>query len=74
MADQGLEDALLAAIAHEVQDGTVTSPDGMVVSPGGTVVFPGGADTAVPLLHLVQQLLGNATGKQLSSLKEVRPY
>ena len=57
MADKGLEDALSSAIAHEVQD--------------RTVVLPGGTDSAVPLLHLVRQLLGNATGKQLSALKQV---
>ncbi|CAI8025913.1 E3 ubiquitin-protein ligase HERC2 [Geodia barretti] len=62
MADRGLEDALTAAIAAEVRDGrSVTLSE----------VSGGPESAAVPLLHLVRQLLGNATGRQLSALKKL---
>ena len=63
MADRGLEGALTIAIAAEVRDG------------GSVALYEvsGGSESAVvPLLHLVRQLLGNATGRQLSSLKKVK--
>ena len=60
MADRGLEDALATAIAAEVKD---RSPVSLHEAQGGD---------AVPLLNLVRQLLGNATGKQLSALKKVQ--
>ena len=64
MADHGLEDALAAAIAAEMEDGrsSVSLYEGHRASEGGA---------AVPLLHLVRQLLGNATGRQLAALKKV---
>lgn len=62
MADRGLQDALTTAIAAEMKDG----------KPVSLYEAQGGAEGAVPLLHLVRQLLGNATGKQLSALKKVR--
>ena len=62
MADRGLEDALTAAIAAEVRDGRSVS----LSEVGGE-----SESAAVPLLHLVRQLLGNATGRQLSALKKV---
>ena len=61
MADRGLEDALSMAIAAEMKDG----------QPVSLYEVQGGGESAVPLLHLVRQLLGNATGKQLSALKKV---
>ena len=62
MADRGLEDALTVAIAAEVRDGRSVSL---------SEVSGGPESAAVPLLHLVRQLLGNATGRQLSALKKV---
>ena len=62
MADRGLEDALTTAIAAEMKDRR----------PVSLYEARGDAEGAVPLLHLVRQLLGNATGKQLSELKKVR--
>ena len=62
MADRGLEDALTVAIAAEVRDGRSVSL---------SEVSGGSESAAVPLLHLVRQLLGNATGRQLSALKKV---
>lgn len=61
MADRGLEDALTMAIAAEMKDG----------KPVSLYEVQGEGESAVPLLHLVRQLLGNATGKQLSALKKV---
>ena len=65
MADRGLEDALTAAIAAEMREGKSVS-----LYEGGRREGEG-EGAAVPLLHLVRQLLGNATGKQLSALKKV---
>ena len=61
MADRGLEDALTTAIAAEMKDGR----------PVSLYEARGDVEGTVPLLHLVRQLLGNATGKQLSELKKV---
>ena len=58
MADRGLEDALTTAIAAEMKDG---KPVSLYEAQEGSV----------PLLHLVRQLLGNATGRQLSELKKL---
>ena len=57
MTDRGLENALVTAIAYEVQD--------------PAAVLKLGAESSVPLLHLVQQLIGNATSRQLASIKQV---
>ena len=58
MADQGLENALITAIAYEVQD-------------PATVLKPG-VESSVPLLLLVQQLVGNSSSRQMALLKRVR--
>ena len=61
MADRGLEDALTTAIAAEVKEGKSVA----------LYEVGGGSESTVPLLHLVRQLLGNATSRQLSALKKV---
>lgn len=62
MSDRGLEDALTTAIATEMRAG---KPVSLYEEQDGET------EGAVPLLQLVRQLLGNATGKQLSALKKV---
>ena len=58
-ADHGLEKALTSAIAHETLDQDVV--------PGVS-----STDQSVPLLHLVQQLIGNSTSMHLAYFKQVR--
>ena len=60
MADRGLEKALTSAIAHE------TSSD---VDP--VLELSLSHDQSVPLLHLVQQLIGNSTSMHLTYFKQV---
>lgn len=60
MADRGLEKALSSAITHEA-----TSDQGMVME------LTLSHDQSVPLLHLVQQLIGNATSLHLTYFKQV---
>lgn len=60
MADRGLESALVAAISSELQDRT-TSPS----------LFKLGAESSVPLLQLVQQLISNSTNRKMALLKQV---
>lgn len=57
MADCGLENALMAAIALETQEhDTVTEVQ---------------TEEGVPLLHLVRQLIGNSINMNLSYFKQV---
>lgn len=58
MTDQGLEDALVTAIAYEAQD-----PAALLKATG--------TESSLPLMQLLQQLLSNATAKQLAFLKQV---
>ncbi len=58
MVDRGLEDALVTAIAYEVQD-------------PAAALKAVGVESSLPLMQLLQQLLGNSTAKQLSFLKQV---
>lgn len=58
MADQGLENALITAIAYEVQD--------------PTAILKEDRESSVHLLDLVRQLLGNSSSRQTASLKHVR--
>ena len=60
MSDRGLEEALSTAIAVEMKAGRSVS-----------LSETRGSESTVPLLHLVRQLLGNATGQQLTALKKV---
>ncbi len=62
MADRGLENALVAAIASELQDRS-SSPSLKL-----------GMENSVPLLQLVQQLISNSTSRKLALLKQVRPF
>ncbi len=55
---QGLEKALLTAIAHEVDD--------------PAAILKPVLESPVPLLQLVQQLLSNSTSQQTACLKKVR--
>lgn len=57
MVDRGLENALVTAIAYEVQD-TVA-----VLKPG--------VESTVPLLALIQQLVTNSTVQCSAFIKEV---
>ncbi len=59
MADRGLEGALAAAIASELQERS--SP---------TLLKPG-TESSVPLLQLVQQLINNSTKRKMATLKQV---
>lgn len=59
MADRGLEKALTSAIAHE------TSGQDAVIE------LSFSHDQSVPLLHLVQQLISNATSMHLAYFKQV---
>ena len=59
MVDQGLENALLTAIAYEVQD-------------PAAVLKVAEMESSVPLIQLLQQLIGNSTARQLSFLKQVK--
>ena len=67
MADRGLEEALVAAIANEMADRVCVSPSWGQEGGGEG----GGGGENVPLFHLVRQLLSNTTGRQLSMLKQV---
>lgn len=58
MADQGLENALITAIAYEVKD--------------PAAILKKDRESSVHLLDLVRQLLGNASSTQMASLKHVR--
>lgn len=58
MADHSLENALMSAIKVETQEQDIIS--------GIT------SDDAVPLLHLVQQLIGNSISMNLSYFKQVK--
>ena len=60
MVDRGLEEALVTAIAYEVHD-------------PAAALKAVGVESSLPLMQLLQQLLGNATAKQLSFLKQVSP-
>lgn len=60
MVGQGLENALMTAIAFEVQD--------------PTAILKPGLESPVPLLQLVQQLVGNSTSQQTTCLKQVCTY
>ena len=57
MADQGLENALITAIAYEVKD--------------PSAILKKDRESSVHLLDLVRQLLGNASSTQTASLKHV---
>ena len=57
MADQGLENALITAIAYEVKD--------------PAAILKKDRESSVHLLDLVRQLLGNASSTQTASLKHV---
>lgn len=57
MVGQGLENALMTAIAFEVQD--------------PSAILKPGLESPVPLLQLVQQLVGNSTSRQTTCLKKV---
>ncbi len=55
---QGLENALMMAVACEVQD-------------PATILKGPRTESTVPLIQLLQQLLGNSTARQLAFLKQV---
>lgn len=57
MADHGLENALMSAITFETREQDTISE---ILS-----------DDAVPLLHLVHQLIGNSISMSLSYFKQV---
>ena len=57
MADQGLENALITAIAYEVKD--------------PAAILKKDRESSVHLLDLVRQLLGNASSTQTAGLKHV---
>lgn len=57
MVDRGLENALVTAIAYEVQD--------------PTAVLKPGVESTVPLLALIQQLVTNSTVQCNAFVKEV---
>ena len=70
MADCGLESALASAIACESQDLTfVQKPGGGVA--GMSVAGVEEAQSTIPLLQLVQQLISTSTSKQTALLKKV---
>ena len=58
MADHGLENALMSAITFETREHDTISE---ILS-----------DDAVPLLHLVRQLIGNSASMNLSYFKQVQ--
>ena len=58
MVENELEDALMTAIAYEMQDPTL-------------ILKEAGIESSVPLLQLVQQLMNNSTGRQLALLEQV---
>lgn len=60
MSDQGLENALTTAIAYEAQD-------------PAAVLKAAGTESSVPLIQLIQHLVGNSTARQLAFLKQVVP-
>ncbi len=57
---EGLEKALLTAIAHEVED--------------PAAILKSGQESPIPLLQLIQQLLSNSTSQQTACLKKVCIY
>ena len=65
MADCGLESALAAAIACESQD------PASLLKPEGGVASAEDAQSTMPLLQLVQQLISTSTSKQVAHLKKV---
>ena len=60
MVDRGLENALVTAIAHEVQD--------------PSAVLKPGVESTVPLLALVQQLVTNSTIQCSAFIEKVHMY
>ncbi len=60
MADRGLERALTSAIAHETSDQDTV------------IELSLSHDQTVPLLHLVQQLIGDSTSMHIAYFKQVR--
>lgn len=58
MVEQDLEDALLTAVAYEMQD-----PE--------AVLKKVGMESSVPLMQLIRQLISNSTVRQLTLIKAV---
>lgn len=58
MVEQELKDALVTAIAYEMHD-------------PAAVLKEAGTESSVPLMQLVQQLVHNCTGRQLTLLTQV---